>query len=258
MHEAFNRCLLQEARDGRRFIIVIDEAQNLDPPVLETVRLLSDFETPRAKLLQIILAGQPELAEKLSHPGLSQLRQRITSFNGLKPFPVEQTARFIDHRLRVAGYEGAQLFDAGAVNSIAELSEGIPRNINNLCFHSLSLAFAMQQKTVGVNVVQEVADDLDIRRLLSDEAAGPRLGLDMDYRQEWDGDRSASRTDARVHMERIDHGRSNSSQALSGSPNSGNGDLLSPDEARAHMQEVTRFLKNWQGVSGPAKQNKRA
>jgi hypothetical protein len=219
------------------------------------VRLLSDFETPRAKLLQIILAGQPELAEKLSHPGLSQLRQRITSFNGLKPFPAEQTARFIDHRLRVAGYEGATLFDAEAVALISELSEGIPRNINNLCFHSLSLAFAMQQKTVDLMVVQEVADDLDIRRLLTDEHSSTRLGLDMDYRQEWDGERTPSRTDSHAQLERIDSGRSMSGQSISG-----NGDLLSPDEARAHMQEVTRFLKNWQGVSGSktGRENKRA
>src|SRR5271156_5388808 len=96
MHEEFNRRLLQEARAGNRFIIVIDEAQNLDPAVLETVRLLSDFETPRAKLLQIILSGQPELAEKLAHPGLNQLHQRIASFIGLTPLGAEETARFID------------------------------------------------------------------------------------------------------------------------------------------------------------------
>ncbi|HET6178200.1 MAG TPA: AAA family ATPase [Candidatus Sulfotelmatobacter sp.] len=241
MHEAFNRSLLQTARDGRRFIIVIDEAQNLDPPVLETVRLLSDFETPRAKLLQIILAGQPELAEKLAHPGLSQLRQRITSFNGLKPFPTEQTARFIEHRLRVAGYEGEALFDAQAVGLIAELSEGIPRNINNLCFHSLSLAFAMQQKTVDVGVVQEVADDLDIRHLLTEESRQQHFGLDMNYRQEWDGERSALES-------RSQFGRSN-----------GDGpELLSPDEARAHMQEVTRFLQGIPGSSTKPVRPKRA
>src|ERR1700682_3354427 len=73
MHEEFNRRLLQEARAGNRFIVVIDEAQNLSPEVLETVRLLSDFETPRAKLLQIILSGQPELATKLASAGLAQL-----------------------------------------------------------------------------------------------------------------------------------------------------------------------------------------
>ena len=170
MHEEFNRCLVQEARAGRRFIIVIDEAQNLDPSVLETVRLLSDFETPQAKLLQIILSGQPELASKLSHPGLNQLRQRIASFNGLKPLAEEETARFIGHRLRVAGYQGDSLFAPQAVSMISELSGGIPRNINNLCFHSLSLAFAMNKRTVDAAVVQEVSDDLDVGRLLEDRS----------------------------------------------------------------------------------------
>src|SRR6266851_7477888 len=85
MHEEFNRRLLQEARAGNRFIVVIDEAQNLQPSVLETVRLLSDFETTRAKLLHIILAGQPELGDKLASAGLSQLRQRVSLLSGLDP-----------------------------------------------------------------------------------------------------------------------------------------------------------------------------
>ena len=84
MHEQFNRCLVQEARAGRRFIVVIDEAQNLDASVLETVRLLSDFETPQAKLMQIILVGQPTLADKLASPALTQLRQRITSLQRIE------------------------------------------------------------------------------------------------------------------------------------------------------------------------------
>jgi len=84
MHEEFNRQLLREARAGKRFIIVVDEAQNLDASVLETIRLLSDFETPRAKLLQIVLAGQPELADKLAGRNLAQLRQRISLVSGLK------------------------------------------------------------------------------------------------------------------------------------------------------------------------------
>jgi general secretion pathway protein A len=173
MHEQFNRCLEQEARAGNRFIIIIDEAQNLDASVLETVRLLSDFETPQAKLLQIILAGQPELGEKLAHPGLNQLHQRIASFSSLKPFGPDGTARFIEHRLRVAGYSGARLFDPRAVSRIAELSGGIPRNINNLCFHSLSLAFALRKRTIDMETVEEVAQDLDIRHLLAEQDALP-------------------------------------------------------------------------------------
>ncbi len=245
MHEIFNRLLLQTAREGRRFLVVIDEAQNLDPPVLETVRLLSDFETPRAKLLQIILAGQPELAEKLSHPGLSQLRQRITSFNGLKQLPVDQAARYIEHRLRVAGYEGPSLFDSEALGLIAEISEGIPRNINNLCFHALSIAFAVKQRVVDGSMVREVADDLDIRRLLTHEdAGGAHFGLDMDFHQEWD-ERSAPKGESRAHSAQPSLVQPNLVRTNASSER----DLLSPDEAREHMQEVTRFLKNWQGMS---------
>src|SRR5271169_3682100 len=85
MHEEFNKHLLREARAGNRFIVVVDEAQNLDPSVLETIRLLSDFETPKAKLLQIVLAGQPELADKLANPRMAQLRQRVSLVSGLQP-----------------------------------------------------------------------------------------------------------------------------------------------------------------------------
>src|SRR5207245_2649862 len=99
MHQDFNRYLLQEARVGRRFILVVDEAQNLEPSVLETVRLLSDFETPRAKLLQIILSGQPELADKLAHPSLGQFRQRISILSALSPLPLLEVERYIEHRL---------------------------------------------------------------------------------------------------------------------------------------------------------------
>src|SRR6266852_3208750 len=106
MHEEFNKHLLREARAGNRFIVVVDEAQNLEPSVLETIRLLSDFETPEAKLLQIVLAGQPELADKLASRNMAQLRQRVSLVSGLKPFAVSDTGSYIQHRLRVAGYRG--------------------------------------------------------------------------------------------------------------------------------------------------------
>ena len=165
MHEEFNRMLLQEARAGRRFIVVIDEAQNLDSSVLETVRLLSDFETPRAKLMQIVLAGQPQLADKLASPSLAQLRQRISTVSGLNPLNARETSDMMDHRLRVAGYTGPSLFTPGARELIAELSEGIPRNINNYCFAALSLGCALRQKQIGADVIREVAGDFDLSHL---------------------------------------------------------------------------------------------
>ncbi len=167
MHDQFNRFLMEQSIANKRVIVVIDEAQNLEPMVLETVRLLSNFETPRAKLLQIILAGQPELATKLASPSLSQFRQRIASFNGLKPLSPQEVARFIDHRLKVACYQGPPLFTEEAKAMIADLSEGIPRNINSLCFGALSLACGLHRKTVDTEIVHEVFGDHDLRQLTS-------------------------------------------------------------------------------------------
>ena len=168
MHELFNRALLQEAHAGRRFIVVVDEAQNLEPSVLETIRLLSDFETPQAKLLQIILSGQPELADKLSRPSLRQLRQRVSLLSTLRPLPVEEVGQYIAHRLRAAGREDATLFTPAAVKLIAEMSEGIPRNINNICFNVLSLGCALKLKTIDVDSVRQVAADFDLGGMLSE------------------------------------------------------------------------------------------
>jgi general secretion pathway protein A len=275
MHEEFNRCLIQEARAGRRFIVVIDEAQNLDASVLETVRLLSDFETPQAKLLQIILSGQPELASKLAHPGLSQLHQRITSFNTLKPLVEDETARFIAHRLRVAGCQEPTLFSPEAVAMIQELSGGIPRNINNLCFHSLSLAFALQRKMVDLPVVEEVADDLDIRRLLEDHPPAPsgsklRLGLNMDYQKEWDGEPWLPPERAPRPRTKHNGASQNGGEGAAKEKTKGNGSedfseadwqlTLSPEEAREYIQNLTRMLKSHQGESDvrpmPVRQDK--
>jgi general secretion pathway protein A len=168
MNEEFNKRLLQEARAGNRFIVVVDEAQNLDASVLETVRLLSDFETPRAKLLTIVLAGQPELAAKLASPSLAQLRQRVSIVNQLEPLPVWEISNYIEHRLKVAGYQGAPLFTEEALDRMAEFTEGIPRNVNNFCFNALSLACALRQKTVDLDIVEEVISDLDISKHLLD------------------------------------------------------------------------------------------
>ena len=113
MHGKLNEILFEELLAGKRFVLVVDEAQNLDDSVLETVRMLSNFETHNAKLLQIILAGQPRLAAKLAQPRLSQLRQRIAVLSHLEPFTVEETAMYIWHRLKVAGCVDQAIFDLG-------------------------------------------------------------------------------------------------------------------------------------------------
>jgi general secretion pathway protein A len=237
MHEQFNRCLVQEARAGRRFIVVIDEAQNLDPSVLETVRLLSDFETPQAKLLQIVLVGQPGLADKLAKPALTQLRQRITSVSGLSPLNADETGKFIAHRLKVAGYTGESLFTPEALQLIAQVSEGIPRQINNYCFHALSLACAMRQKTVDAAMVREVMHDLDIHRFVSDVGNPSLRHLEV----------GGGSSDPFQPVEELtETGRA----YLDSKSTPDENESLSPAEAIEHMRDVARLLHNWRAGSG--------
>jgi general secretion pathway protein A len=178
LHHQFNQLLAREARSGKRFVVVIDEAQNLDDDALETVRLLSNFETGRAKLLQIILAGQPQLAERLASQRLTQLRQRISIVCRLRPLQGEEIEQYVAHRLQAAGYSGPPLFNREALELIACRSQGIPRNINNLCFNALSLGCALDRTEIGPDLVEEVTADLDIEAILKEEiasAASPEL-----------------------------------------------------------------------------------
>jgi general secretion pathway protein A len=155
--------LTEHYRLGKRVVVVIDEAQNLNDSVLELVRMLSNFETARDKLIQIILAGQPQLAESIGSPELLQLRQRISIFARLTPFTPEETSVYIAHRLRVAGYSSDMpLFTNDALALIALSSEGIPRNVNNLCFNAMALGCALQQKLIDRDIVRQVIADLDL------------------------------------------------------------------------------------------------
>lgn len=236
MHEQFNRVLAQEARAGKRFIVVIDEAQNLDASVLETVRLLSDFETPQAKLMQIILVGQPNLADKLASPALTQLRQRITSLSGLQPLPPQETARFIAHRLKVAGYTGEGLFSPEALELIAQASEGIPRQINNYCFHSLSLACATRSRTVDSDIVVEVINDLDISRFMTEvesPSSASRLTSTMNLSLDPLPQVQASEDAAQELYKPVL------------APHKRGDDNLSPADAVQHMRDVSRLLRTW-------------
>jgi general secretion pathway protein A len=174
MREELNEALVRLRRADRRFVLVIDEAQNLEDSVLETVRLLSDFETPSSKLMQIIIAGQPQLAAKLARPSLVQLRQRVAVLCRLKPFSPAETDRYIDDRLQVAGYDGGPLFTPGARALIAARSRGIPRNINNLCFNALSMGYALKRKKIDQEIVREVVEDLDLESLIQPGDDAPR------------------------------------------------------------------------------------
>jgi general secretion pathway protein A len=171
MHDVLNRVLLAEMNARRRFVLVIDEAQNLDEKVLESVRLLSNFETPWAKLIHIVISGQPQLAEILSRPSMAQLRQRISFVIRIEPLSHSDVGHYIDHRLRMAGCKDVSIFSTSARLLIAERSEGIPRNINNLCFNAMSLASALGRKVIDREVVLEVLSDLDLESLIETPSA---------------------------------------------------------------------------------------
>jgi general secretion pathway protein A len=165
MQSRLQDVLIEQARLGKRVVVVMDEAQNLDHAVLELMRMLSNFETPQQKLLQIILAGQPHLAEKIASPGLEQLRQRISIFAHLRPFSRQETQLYIEHRLRVAGYTlKTPLFTRDALALIADSSAGVPRTINNLCFNALSVGCALKMLSIGTEIICEVIADLDVDR----------------------------------------------------------------------------------------------
>jgi general secretion pathway protein A len=167
MHAKLNAYLLQESKNGRQVIVVIDEAQNLDDRVLELIRMLSNFETPGKKLMHLVLSGQPQLAEKLASEHLTQLRQRISIVARLVPFNADETREYIEHRLRVAGAPDKAIFSTEAHAMIAQHSCGIPRIINNLCFNSMSLACALERPQVDASMVRETVGDLDLRSLVA-------------------------------------------------------------------------------------------
>ncbi len=135
--DILNRFLLEQAEAGNDVVLLIDEAQDLEPELLEQVRLLSNLETDQRKLLQIVLIGQPELREKLDQRGLRQLRQRITVRYHLKSLNRFETERYIHHRLRVAGADGRPTFTPWAIRRVHGYAQGIPRLINAVCDKAL-------------------------------------------------------------------------------------------------------------------------
>ncbi len=164
LYNQLNASLAEEARAGRIVVVVVDEAQNLSEAALELLRTLSNFETASAKLIHIVMAGQPQLSEKLMQPNLVQLRQRITTVCHIDPLSSEETRAYIEHRLQLAGYQGRPLFSEEAISLIAAASGGTPRTINTLCFNSLSICRALNEKQVTGSMVEEAVADLELIR----------------------------------------------------------------------------------------------
>src|SRR5437764_2343557 len=160
-----NHWLLDRYRSGETAVLIIDEAQNLTFPVLEEIRLLTNLETSTDKLLQIVLAGQPELEEKLKLPQLRQLRQRIMLRCKTNPLSKEQTHDYIAERLRIAGACGELIFSPQTVDTIHLYSLGIPRVVNLLCEHSLINAYAEHQRPISPKIVEQVAHEFQLHEV---------------------------------------------------------------------------------------------
>ncbi len=161
---SLNRWLLERYRAGQTPVLIVDEAQGLSPQALEEIRLLLNFETPRHKLLQVVLAGQPELEEKLKRYELRQLRQRITVRCKTAPLTLEETHGYVRERLRIAGGSGEPIFEPEAVASVHAYAQGIPRVINVLCDHALVNSCAEGCKTVSARSVEQAARQCQLDR----------------------------------------------------------------------------------------------
>jgi general secretion pathway protein A len=144
-----------------RVVLIVDEAQTLSPKLLEEVRLLTNLETPKSKLLQVILMGQPELDTILADQRFRQLKQRISVRYSLKPLNRGETREYIEKRLKVAGARDCHIFDNGAIREIFRRSSGIPRLINVICDNALVTGYVEEKRVIDKGMIREVAKDME-------------------------------------------------------------------------------------------------
>ena len=160
LFNVFNQFLLEQATLGNNTVLIIDEAQNLTPRVLEQIRLLSNLETDKDKLIQIILVGQPQLREKLNLPSLRQLQQRIGVRYHIVPLDRDEVQTYIDHRLRVAGSSGELIWLEEAAEEVFRCSNGVPRLINLICDRTLLACYVLRVKQVDRHLVKRSYQEL--------------------------------------------------------------------------------------------------
>ncbi|MFQ5664897.1 MAG: AAA family ATPase [Candidatus Binatia bacterium] len=160
MLQRLNSFLLEELRGGGNVALLIDESQDLEFSVLEDLRLLSNLETAKEKILQIVLSGQPELGQKLSNPILRQLRQRIGINCRLLPLSRDEISEYIQYRLQAAGCPDLKLFSRDAEEQIYRFSRGVPRLVNVVCDNAMVIGYALGKKRIGGDVITEAAADL--------------------------------------------------------------------------------------------------
>ena len=157
-----NRFLLSESENGNNVVLIIDEAQNLRPQALEQVRLLSNLETEKDKLIQIVLMGQPELNRKLNLYDLRQLQQRIMVRYHITPLEKDELSEYINHRLNIAGSNGSIKLTDEALEAISDFSYGVPRLINIICDRALLAGFVAESKTINSDIINKCIKELNI------------------------------------------------------------------------------------------------
>ena len=171
--QRLNALAIGQLRKRGNVVIMVDEAQNLDRRCMENLRLLSNLETSKTKLLQIVLSGQPELEEKLRRVDLRQLQQRVNLRRHLSPFDEKDTGAYIRHRLSAVHYTGPALFKSGAQRLIWDYSGGIPRKINTVCDNALLTGYALKRRRIDEKTMREVIDDLTRNPFTANRAASP-------------------------------------------------------------------------------------
>lgn len=156
LHSQLNDYLIEQIHRNNNVVVIIDEAQNLTPSVLEEVRMLSNLETEHEKLIQIVLLGQPELKKKLALPRLEQLRQRIAVYYELKPLTKDETLEYIHHRLKVASDSDRKYFTDEALELVYQFSKGVPRLVNQICDSALLTGYVKEAEKIDDSILYEV------------------------------------------------------------------------------------------------------
>lgn len=253
--QVMGKVLEERHRRGLRTVLIIDEAHELSDYVLEEIRLLMNFESDNAKHLQIVLTGQPELREKLNQPNLRQLKQRVALRCKMHALPnVDEVERYITERLLIGGSDQPNIFTPGAIDFIFQCSEGIPRQINNLCDNSMLAAYAAGEQIIGRQIVEDVADNLDLLprkdALLANEKAVENVGsarvLTAEAREElWNNQARAEKAKPMFKTEKpVANGNSNAN--VNGSSNGNSNGKHSPfddmdDDISLEIEEVGGF-----------------
>jgi general secretion pathway protein A len=255
--QVMGKVLEERHRRGLRTVLIIDEAHELSDYVLEEIRLLMNFESDNAKHLQIVLTGQPELREKLNQPNLRQLKQRVALRCKMHALPnVDEVERYITERLLIGGSDQPNIFTPGAIDFIFQCSEGIPRQINNLCDNAMLAAYAAGEQIIGRQIIEDIADNLDLLprkdALLTNEKAVENVSssrvLTSEAREElWNNQARAEKPKPMFKAEKPPaNGNSNTNSNGNGNSNVNSNDKKSPfddmdDDISLEIEEVGGF-----------------